>query len=120
AAAIDARVKKKEDIGPLGGVPIAIKDMLCTKGIRTTAGSKILDNFLPPFSATVVNRLEAAGAVNIGKTNQDECAMGSSSENSAFAISRNPWNLEYVPGGSSGGSAAAVAAGFAPAAIGTD
>jgi len=120
AAAVDARVKKKEDIGPLGGVPIAIKDMLCTKGIRTTAGSKILENFVPPFSSTVVNRLEAAGAINIGKTNQDEFAMGSSSETSAFGISRNPWNLEYVPGGSSGGSAAAVAAGMAPAAIGTD
>src|SRR6202012_6078221 len=99
AAAIDARVKKKEDIGPLGGVPIAIKDMLCTKGIRTTAGSKILHNFIPPFSSTVVTRLEAAGAINIGKTNQDEFAMGSSSETSAFGISRNPWNMDYVPGG---------------------
>ncbi|MGZ3724110.1 MAG: Asp-tRNA(Asn)/Glu-tRNA(Gln) amidotransferase subunit GatA, partial [Bdellovibrionales bacterium] len=120
AKAIDARIAKKENVGPLAGVPIAIKDMLCTKGIRTTAGSKILNNFVPPFSATVVNRLESAGAINIGKTNQDEFAMGSSSETSAFGISRNPWNLDYVPGGSSGGSAAAVAAGMASAAIGTD
>lgn len=120
AKALDARIAKKEDVGPLAGVPVAIKDMLCTKGIRTTAGSKILSNFVPPFSATVVNRLESAGAINLGKTNQDEFAMGSSSETSHFGISRNPWNLEYVPGGSSGGSAAAVAAGMATVSIGTD
>jgi aspartyl-tRNA(Asn)/glutamyl-tRNA(Gln) amidotransferase subunit A len=120
AKAIDARLAKKENVGPLAGIPIAIKDMLCTKGLRTTAGSKILSNFVPPFSATVVNRLEGAGAITIGKANQDEFAMGSSTETSAFGISRNPWNLEYVPGGSSGGSAAAVAGGMAAAAIGTD
>lgn len=120
AKAIDQRLQKKEDVGPLAGIPIAIKDMLCTEGIRTTAGSKILHNFIPPFSATVVERLERSGAINIGKANQDEFAMGSSSETSAFGISRNPWNFEYVPGGSSGGSAAAVAAGMASAAIGTD
>ena len=120
AKAVDVRLAKKENVGPLAGIPIAIKDMLCTKGIRTTAGSKILNNFVPPYSATVVSRLEGAGAINIGKTNQDEFAMGSSNETSAFGISRNPWNLDYVPGGSSGGSAAAVAGGMASAAIGTD
>jgi aspartyl-tRNA(Asn)/glutamyl-tRNA(Gln) amidotransferase subunit A len=120
AKRIDERLARKDDIGPLGGVPVAIKDMLCTKGLRTTAGSKILGNFVPPYSSTVVERLEAAGAVNPGKTNQDEFAMGSSSETSHYGISRNPWNLDYVPGGSSGGSAAAVAGGLTCAAIGTD
>jgi aspartyl-tRNA(Asn)/glutamyl-tRNA(Gln) amidotransferase subunit A len=94
--------------------------MLCTKGLRTTAGSKILYNFVPPYSSTVVERLEGAGAVTLGKTNLDEFAMGSSSETSHFGISRNPWNFDYVPGGSSGGSAAAVAAGMCAASIGTD
>lgn len=120
AKEIDKKIQAKQDVGPLGGVPIAIKDMFCTKGIRTTAGSKILHNFIPPYSATVVEKLEAAGAVDIGKTNQDEFAMGSSSETSFFGVSRNPWNLDYVPGGSSGGSAAAVAAGMACASMGTD
>jgi aspartyl-tRNA(Asn)/glutamyl-tRNA(Gln) amidotransferase subunit A len=120
AKEIDKKIQAKQDVGPLGGVPIAIKDMFCTKGIRTTAGSKILHNFIPPYSATVVEKLEAAGALDIGKANQDEFAMGSSSETSFFGISRNPWNLDYVPGGSSGGSAAAVAAGMACAAMGTD
>ncbi len=110
----------KGDAGPLAGVPVAIKDMLCTKNMRTTAASKILGNFIPPYSATVVECLENAGMVNVGKTNLDEFAMGSSTETSAFGITRNPWNLDYVPGGSSGGSAAAVAAGMAPASIGTD
>jgi len=120
AQKIDARLARKEAVGPLAGVPIAIKDMLCTRGLRTTASSKILHNFIPPFSATVVERLERAGSINPGKTNLDEFAMGSSTETSAYGITRNPWNLEYVPGGSSGGSAAAVAAGMATAAIGTD
>jgi len=122
AAAVqtDERLGKGEDLGPLAGVPIAIKDMFCTKGMLTTAGSKILENFVPPYSATVVERLEKAGMINLGKTNQDEFAMGSSSETSYYGLSRNPWNLDYVPGGSSGGSAAAVAAGMAPASLGTD
>ena len=120
AGKIDQRIAKGEKVGPLAGVPMAIKDMLCTKGLRTTAGSKILHNFIPPYSATVVERLENAGAITLGKTNQDEFAMGSSTETSHFGISRNPWNLDYVPGGSSGGSAAAVAAGMATASIGTD
>lgn len=123
--AVDLAKKADEAIakgtaGPLAGVPVAIKDMLCTKDMRTTAASKILHNFIPPYSSTVVERLENAGMINVGKTNMDEFAMGSSTETSAFGISRNPWNLDYVPGGSSGGSAAAVSAGMAPAAIGTD
>lgn len=120
ADAIDARIAKGEDVGALGGVPIAVKDMLCTKGLRTTAGSKFLHNFVPPYSATVVKKLEAAGAITIGKANQDEFAMGSSNETSHFGGVKNPWNEAYVPGGSSGGSAAAVAARMAPLAIGTD
>lgn len=120
ARAVDARLAKGEAVGPLAGIPMAIKDMLCTKGLRTTAGSKILHNFVPPYSATVVERLEGAGAITIGKANQDEFAMGSSSETSNAGVSRNPWNTDYVPGGSSGGSAAAVAAGMATASIGTD
>jgi aspartyl-tRNA(Asn)/glutamyl-tRNA(Gln) amidotransferase subunit A len=120
ATEVDKKIAKGEKVGPLAGVPMGIKDMLCTKGLRTTAGSKILHNFIPPYSATVVERLEGAGAITLGKTNQDEFAMGSSSETSHFGISRNPWNLDYVPGGSSGGSAAAVAAGMCTASIGTD
>ncbi len=120
ARQVDGHIAKKVPVGPLAGVPIGIKDMLCTKGLRTTAASKILNNFVPPYSATVVERLEQAGAIVLGKTNQDEFAMGSSSENSAFGVTRNPWNLDYVPGGSSGGSAAAVAAMMVPAAVGTD
>jgi aspartyl-tRNA(Asn)/glutamyl-tRNA(Gln) amidotransferase subunit A len=110
----------KKTSGKLAGVPIAIKDLLVTEGIKTTAASKILSNFIPPYSSTVVRRLEAAGAIVLGKTNLDEFAMGSSSENSFYGPTRNPWNLDYVPGGSSGGSAACVAAGMAPASIGTD
>ncbi len=120
AKAVDARIAKGEDPGQLAGVPMAIKDLLCTKGLKTTASSKMLGNFIPPYSATVVKRLEGAGAVTIGKTSLDEFAMGSSNENAASGPVRNPWNPEYVPGGSSGGSAAAIAARLAPGAIGTD
>ncbi len=106
--------------GELGGVPIAIKDLFCTKGVPSQAGSRILEDYRPPYSATVVERLAAAGTVLLGKTNQDEFAMGSSNENSAYGPVLNPWDRTRVPGGSSGGSAAAVAAGLAPLAIGTD
>ncbi len=106
--------------GPMCGIPVAYKDVLCTRGVETTAGSRILEGFVPPYSATAVLRLEAAGAVGLGKLNCDEFAMGSSNENSAFQQTHNPWDLERVPGGSSGGSAAAVAARLACATLGTD
>jgi aspartyl-tRNA(Asn)/glutamyl-tRNA(Gln) amidotransferase subunit A len=112
--------EKPVDLPPLTGLPLAIKDVLCLEGVRCTCGSKILENFIPPFSATTVQRLLDAGVVPLGKTNTDEFAMGSSTENSAYGPSRNPWNMEHVPGGSSGGSAAAVAARMTPAAFGTD
>ncbi len=119
AAALDREVDRRA-LGPLAGVPIAIKDTLCIEGMATTAGSRMLAGFIPPYSATAVQRLEAAGAVVIGKTNCDEFAMGSSNEHSAFGAVRNPWALDRTPGGSSGGSAAAVAARLAPAALGSD
>jgi len=120
AAEADARFKAGAPRGPLEGVPIALKDVLCTRGIRTTCGSRILEQFVPPYDATVVRRLREAGTVLLGKLNMDEFAMGSSTENSAFFTTRNPWDLGRVPGGSSGGSAAAVAADLAAATFGTD
>lgn len=118
AKKLDANIA--QDTRPLAGLPIGIKEMLCTAGLRTTAGSKILSNFVPPYSATVVTRLEKSGALVLCKTNQDEFAMGSSNEVSFFGPCKNPWNTDYVPGGSSGGSAALVASGMGPASIGTD
>ena len=120
ADAVDDRLRRGEPARPLEGVPLAIKDVLCTRGLRTTCGSRILAGFVPPYDATAVGRLVGSGAIVLGKTNCDEFAMGSSTENSGFHVTRNPWGLDRVPGGSSGGSAAAVAADLAAGGLGTD
>ncbi len=117
---VDKKRKSRESLGILAGLPIAVKDVLCTQGRRTTCASRILEDFVPPYDAHAISLLKQADAVLIGKTNMDEFAMGSSCENSAFRATRNPWNLDHAPGGSSGGSAAAVAANMSPLAVGSD
>ena len=120
AALVDERRARGDSLGPIAGIPVALKDNICTEGIKTTCGSRILAEFMPPYDATVTRKLRGAGAVLVGKTNCDEFAMGSSTENSAFGASRNPWALDCVPGGSSGGSTVAAAAGETILALGSD
>src|SRR5207245_6010779 len=120
AKASDERRARKESLSPLDGVPVGLKDLFCQEGVETTAGSRILAGYHPPYDATVVRKLREAGAVLVGKLNMDEFAMGSSTENSAYGPTRNPWDLERTPGGSSGGSAADVAPRSLPCASGSD